>query len=67
MWCFLSSRYKKKVFFQDMTPELWLTYANYLLGDKCYLMQVPTPGQRKGQDRLVSIAAALDCGFELRV
>ena len=35
-----------------MTPELWLTYANYGLGDKCYLMQVPTPGKGKGKTDL---------------
>ena len=70
MWCFLSSQYKNKVFFQDMTPELWLTYANYLLGDKCYLMQVPTPGKGKGKTDLSALRppwiVVLNYEYEMR-
>ena len=70
MWCFLGSRYKNKVFFQDMTPELWLTYANYLLGDKCYLMQVPVPGKGKGKTDLSSLRppwiVVLNYEYEMR-
>ena len=70
MWCFLSSRYKNKVFFQDMTPELWLNYANYLLGDKCYLMQVPTPGKGKGKTDLSALRppwiVVLNYEYEMR-
>ena len=55
MWCFMASKYKNKVFFRDMSPEIWLDYANYILGDKCYLMQVPTPG--KGGKGMSDLAA----------
>ena len=56
MWCFMASKYMNKVFFRDMSPEIWLDYANYILGDKCYLMQVPTPGKGgKGKSDLAAL------------
>ncbi|OLP90151.1 hypothetical protein AK812_SmicGene28324 [Symbiodinium microadriaticum] len=70
MWCFLGSKYKNKVFFRDMTPEVWLDYANYILGDKCYLMQVPTPGKGKGKSDLSALRppwiVVLNYEYEMR-
>ena len=61
---------EEEVFFQDMTPELWLNYANYLLGDKCYLMQVPTPGKGKGKTDLSALRppwiVVLNYEYEMR-
>lgn len=70
MWCFLGTKYKNKVFFQGMTPEIWLTYSNYLLGEKCYLMQVPTPGKGKGKTDLSALRppwiVVLNYEYEMR-
>ncbi|CAE7237303.1 unnamed protein product [Symbiodinium microadriaticum] len=71
MWCFMASKYKNKVFFRDMSPEIWLDYANYLLGDKCYLMQVPTPGKGgKGKSDLAALRppwiVVLNYEYEMR-
>ncbi|CAE7730942.1 unnamed protein product, partial [Symbiodinium necroappetens] len=32
-WTMLASKFKNKVFFADMSPDAWLAYANYLLGN----------------------------------
>ena len=71
MWCFMASKYKNKVFFRDMSPEIWLDYANYLLGDKCYLMQVPTPSKGgKGKSDLAALRppwiVVLNYEYEMR-
>ena len=36
---------KNKPFFANMTPDIWLSYVNFLLGGKVYLMQVPAGGK----------------------
>ena len=45
MWTMLASKFKNKPFFANMTPDIWLGYVNYLLGEKVYLMQVPAGGK----------------------
>ena len=51
MWTFLASKYRNQAMFRGMTPAVWLDYVNYLLGDKVYLMQVPTPGGKGKGDQ----------------
>ena len=41
-FCHLASKYRNKVLFMGMNPAIWLDYANYLLGEKVYRMQIPT-------------------------
>ena len=50
-WTMLASKFKNKVFFADMSPDAWLAYANYLLGEKVYLMQVPAGGKGGKMDQ----------------
>ena len=68
-WVFLGSKYKNKVFFTDLTPSVWLDYSNYLLGDKVYLMQIPSPSG-KGKSEQVALrpplTAMINYEFELR-
>ena len=45
MWTMLASKFKNKPFFANMTPDIWLGYVNYLLGEKVYLMQIPAGGK----------------------
>ena len=40
-WCYLAAKYRNKPMMQNITPAMWLKYANYLLGEKCYLMKIP--------------------------
>lgn len=41
-WCYLAAKYRNKPMMQNMTPAIWLNYANFLLGEKCYMMKVPS-------------------------
>ena len=68
-WVFLGSKYRNKVFFKDMTPSVWLEYSNYLLGEKVYLMQIPSPSG-KGKTDQVALrppwTVMINYEFELR-
>ena len=68
-WVFLGSKYRNKVFFKEMTPSVWLEYSNYLLGEKVYLMQIPSPSG-KGKTDQVALrppwTVMINYEFELR-
>lgn len=51
MWCYLATKYRNKPMMQNMRPSVWLDFANYLLGEKCYLMKVPTSSSGSADDR----------------
>ena len=52
-FCYLASKYRNKVLFTGMNPTIWLDYANYLLGEKVYRMQIPTGSKGSGkQDQM---------------
>ena len=51
-WVFLGSKYRNKVFFKDMSPSVWLDYSNYLLGEKVYLMQIPSSSGKGKTDQV---------------
>jgi len=42
-YCFMAGKFRNKAFFKDMSPEPWADFANYLLGEKVYLMKIPVP------------------------
>ena len=42
---------RSKVFFQNMTRDVWLSYMNFLLGEKVHLMQVPAGGKGGKMDQ----------------
>ncbi|CAE7613352.1 unnamed protein product, partial [Symbiodinium pilosum] len=52
-----------------MTPSVWLEYSNYLLGEKVYLMQIPSPSG-KGKTDQVALrppwTVMINYEFELR-
>lgn len=48
LWCMLAAKYRNKEFLRGMEPGCWADYVGFLLGEKCYLMKVPTPSG-KGQ------------------
>lgn len=50
-WCYLAGKYRNKPMMQGVTPALWLDFANYLLGEKCYLMKAPTSSSSSTEDR----------------
>ena len=68
-WTMLASKFKNKVFFQSMTPDVWLSYTNFLLGEKVYLMQVPAGGKGGKMDQAPlrpPWVVVLNYEFELR-
>ena len=68
-WVFLASKYKNKIFFKDLTPAVWLDYSNFLLGDKVYLMQIPSPSGIGKSDQVAlrpPWTVMLNYEFELR-
>ena len=44
-YCFLASKYRNRAIFKDMSPEIWFNFVNFVLGEKCYLLQVPVLGK----------------------
>ena len=52
MWCFLSAKYRTKPMLQKMSPTIWLDFANYLLGEHCFLLKVPLPNNNVDQSAL---------------
>ena len=60
---------QEQVFFQNMSPDAWLSYANFLLGEKVYLMQVPAGGKGGKMDQAPlrpPWVVVLNYEFELR-
>ncbi|CAE7684419.1 unnamed protein product, partial [Symbiodinium necroappetens] len=62
----LASKFKNKGFFADMSPDAWLAYANYLLGEKVYLMQVPAGGKMDQAPLRPPWVVVLNYEYELR-
>jgi hypothetical protein len=49
LWNFLAAKYRTKIMLKGMGMQVWFDYANYLLGEKVYLMKIPTGAPGKGQ------------------
>eukprot|EP00973_Karenia_brevis_P032596 4499574-Karenia_brevis.AAC.1 len=41
MWCFLRCKFQKS-WLEEMTPQVWSRYANFLLGPKVYGLRMRT-------------------------
>eukprot|EP00435_Cladocopium_sp_Y103_P063561 s792_g25.t1 len=69
-WCYLSAKYRNNPMMHGLTPDDWLKYTNYLLGDKCYLMKIPGIAAAAGSSELVSLrppwSVMLSYEYELR-
>ena len=50
-WCYLAAKYRNNPMMQGLRPDDWLKCANYLLGDKCYLIKIPGHQRRQGAQR----------------
>lgn len=69
-WCYLAAKYRNNPMLHGLTPDDWLKYTNFLLGDKCYLMKIPGPASSAGNSEMVSLRppwnVMLSYEFELR-
>ena len=52
LWCYLSAKYRNRSFLQGMDTRVWADYTNYLLGEKCYMMKVPSAGSTGPEDQV---------------
>ena len=68
-WILLSAKFRNRIFFRDLTPATWDKYTSYMLGEKVYLMTIPT-SSGKGRSGQVPIrppwAILLSYEYELR-
>ena len=55
LWCMLAAQYRNKEFLRGMEPGCWADYVGFLLGEKCYLMKVPTPSGKGQSSEHVSL------------
>ena len=69
-WCYLAAKYRNNPMMQGLTPDDWMKYTNYLLGDKCYLLKIPGPGAAAGSSEMVTLrppwSVMLSYEYELR-
>ena len=69
-WCYLAAKYRNNPMLHGLTPDDWLKYTNFLLGDKCYLMKIPGPTSSAGSSDMVALRppwnVMLSYEFELR-
>ena len=69
-WCYLAAKYRNNPMLHGLTPDDWLKYTNFLLGDKCYLLKIPGPASSAGNSEMVSLRppwnVMLSYEFELR-
>ena len=55
LWCMLAAKYRNKEFLRGMEPGCWADYVGFLLGEKCYVMKVPTPSGKGQSSEHVSL------------
>ena len=49
-----------------MEPGCWADYVGFLLGEKCYLMKVPTPSGKGQSSEHVFLEAPMERDVRLR-
>ena len=52
-WCYLAAKFRNREMLRDMPPRVWEEYANYLLGERCFLMKIHGGGLKGNEGAML--------------